>query len=117
MLNLLEYMHPHSRGAMRPSCNRFPPITEGAGNVGCPPHPQPRVRNEKAHERIHHRFAGLSRRFLRNGFNGLFRALPGDRAFLPPSPAGKSRRLDASVGAPGPHGFAVRECVIRPRAL
>jgi hypothetical protein len=24
-----------------------------------------------------------------NGFNGLFRALPGDRAFLPPSPAGQ----------------------------
>src|SRR6202790_3948080 len=40
---------------------------------------------------------------------GLFRALPGDRAFLPPSPAeNASRELDASVGASGPHGFAVR---------
>jgi len=38
---------------------------------------------------------------------GLLRALLGDRAFLPPSPA-ISRELDASVGASGPHGFAVR---------
>jgi hypothetical protein len=42
-------------------------------------------------------------------FYGLFRALPGDRALLPPSPVKiASHRLDASVGAPGPHGFAVR---------
>src|ERR1700730_17132721 len=41
---------------------------------------------------------------------GLFRALPGDRAFLPPSPAKiASRELDASVGASGPHDFAVRK--------
>jgi hypothetical protein len=54
----------------------------------------------------------------RNGFNGLFRALPGDRACLPPSSADKAyrvpvgptclRKLDASVGASGPHDFAVR---------
>jgi hypothetical protein len=31
--------------------------------------------------------AGAVRRFLRNGFNGLLRDLPGDRAFLPPSSA------------------------------
>src|ERR1700754_1773304 len=50
-----------------------------------------------------------SRRFLRNGFNGLFRALPGDEFVLPPSPADSRccrtrlgrlhlRRLDASNG-------------------
>ena len=40
---------------------------------------------------------------------GLYRALPGDRAFLPPSPRGvASTKLDASVGASGPHDFAVR---------
>ena len=43
-----------------------------------------------------------------NGFNSLLRALPGDRALLPPSFAGLTRELDASVGAPGPHAFAVR---------
>ena len=35
----------------------------------------------------HHRFTGITRPSLRNGFNGLFRALLGDRACLPPSPA------------------------------
>jgi hypothetical protein len=41
---------------------------------------------------------------------GLFRALPGDRAFLPPSPAKIAfHQLDASVGASGPHDFAVRK--------
>jgi len=41
---------------------------------------------------------------------GLCRDLPGDRAFLSPSPAGiSSRRLDASVEASGPHDFAVRK--------
>src|SRR5579863_7161349 len=57
----------------------------------------------------HHRFTGSIRPSLRNGFNGFLRALPGDRAFLPPSPARSSpHELDASVGASGPHDFAVR---------
>ena len=43
-----------------------------------------------------------------NGFNGFFRALPGDRAFLPPSPC-ETTKLDASVEASGPHDFAVRK--------
>jgi hypothetical protein len=63
----------------------------------------------------------------RNGFNGLCRALPGDRALLPPlsadmfclSPVGPTqlRELDASVGASGPHDFAVRSNISRQRAL
>jgi hypothetical protein len=98
-------------------CMTSPLKTEGAGNAGCPPHPQPRVRNSRAHEQLHHRFTGATQRFLRNGFNGLFRALPGDRAFLPPSSAEKSRQLDASVGASGPHGFAVRKSAPSSLAL
>ena len=41
---------------------------------------------------------------------GLLRALPGDRACLPPSPPWSllHEGLNASVGAPGPHDFAVR---------
>src|ERR1700710_429744 len=40
---------------------------------------------------------------------GLWRALPGDRAVLPPSSAEVAfRKLDASVEASGPHVFAVR---------
>ncbi len=42
---------------------------------------------KQAHERSHHRYNQFNRPSPRNGFNGLFRALPGDRAFLPPSPA------------------------------
>src|ERR1700694_5505843 len=41
----------------------------------------------KAYEHSHHGHTGITRHSLRNGFNKLLRALPGDRAFLPPSPA------------------------------
>ena len=45
---------------------------------------------------------------------GLLRALPGDRAFLSPSPAGKfPADLNASVEASGPHDFAVRVSAVR----
>jgi hypothetical protein len=56
------------------------------------------------------------------------RALPGDRAFLSPSPGGygfvrpgrarkTSAGLDAGVEASGPHDFAVRSCISRQHAL
>jgi len=63
---------------------------EGAGKAGRATHPQPRMQDWKAYEHSHHRFAGRARPSLRNGFNGFLRALPGDRAFLPPSPARSS---------------------------
>jgi len=68
---------------------------------------------KSAHE--HTGSAEAVRPSLRNGFYSLFRALPGDRAFLPPSPARceDHRQLDASVGASGPHDFAVRISVAR----
>jgi len=44
----------------------------------------------------------------RNGFNSLYRALPGDRAWLSPSYARHLSQLDASIEASGPHDFAVR---------
>ena len=51
-------------------------------------------------------------------FYGLYRALPGDRALLSPSPAKiTSRRLDASVEASEPHDFAVREKYASSSAL
>src|SRR5437868_2404880 len=48
---------------------------------------------------------------------GLFRALPSDRAFLPLSFADSTRDLGASVGASGPHGFAVRLSAVRPQPI
>jgi hypothetical protein len=64
----------------------------------------------------HHRCTAINRHSLRNGFNGFLRALPGDRALLPPSPGGcLSAKLDASVGASGPHDFTVRASAVRQR--
>jgi len=42
----------------------------------------------KAHKYSHHGHTGITRHSPRDGFNGFLRALPGDRAFLPPSPGG-----------------------------
>src|SRR6266481_6587226 len=67
-----------------------------------------KIVQKSAHE--HTGSAEAVRPSLRNGFNGFLRALPGDRAFLSPSLAEDFfRQLDASVGASGPHDFAVRE--------
>src|ERR1700729_2868673 len=66
------------RGRLRPS-------REGAGNAGRPLHPQSVCKGRK-HTGSHHRFTGTPGISLRNGFNGFLRALPGDRACLPPSP-------------------------------
>src|SRR5581483_1230097 len=45
---------------------------------------------------------------------GLFRALPGDRLVCHRR-LRVTRRLDASIGAPGPHDFAVRAGLVRLR--
>src|SRR6202011_1489874 len=116
---------------VRPSFgkNHSPRKTEGAGNAGCPLHPQPRVRNKTKHTSIVTTGPPDSARHsLRNGFSGLLRALPGDRACLSPSSCGSlmhltrlggciSAKLDASVGAPEPHDFAVRFSILRPARL
>src|ERR1700682_1349857 len=71
-------------------------------------------------------YPGITRRSRTQWFYGLLRALPGDRALLPPSsadmfclsPVGPTqlRELDTSVGVSGPHDFAVRNIVSRPLA-
>src|SRR5260370_20881448 len=71
-------------------------------------------------------YTGIARHSRTQWFYGLCRALPGDRALLPPSsadmfclsPVGPTqlRELDASVGASGPHDFAVRCNISRQRA-
>jgi hypothetical protein len=59
---------------------------EGAGNAGRSMRPQPRVRNKKAHEQVT-TVTPVSPDIPRAMVYGLFRALPGDRALLPPSSA------------------------------
>ena len=95
-------------------CPNFgPPKSEGAGNAGrrCARSRACRIVNTRV---SHHGHTGLTRHSPRNGFNGFLRALPGDRACLPPSSA-VVRRLDTSVGASGPHDFAVRLSAVRQR--
>src|ERR1700719_2886454 len=93
---------------------------EGVGNAGCPLHPRPRVHFVVVERtRVTTSTPESPDVPARNGFNGFLRALPGDRAVLPPSsadmfclsPVGPTqlRELDTSVGVSGPHDFAVRE--------
>src|ERR1019366_2208161 len=87
----------------------FPPSEiEGAGNAGRPMRPRSRVQDviESAHEHTGH--TGIARHSPRNGFNGVYRALPGAPGFLATVARVPSRRLDTSVGVSGPHVFAVR---------
>src|SRR3977135_4321779 len=80
--------------------------SEGAGNAGRPLRPQPRVQMKKAHEHSHHGHTGSP---------GIPRAMVLTVFFwLSPVPGlvchrhQRFRKLDASVGASGPHDFAVR---------
>ena len=105
----LEYDSAFPRRSAPELCLHFSPLkSEGAGNAGCPLHPQPPVQQKSTGVEA----TGtpeITRHSPRNGFNGFLRALPGDRACLPPSPRGNHpAKLDASVGASGPHDFAVR---------
>ena len=61
-------------------------IEEGAGNAGCPMHPQPCVRYGvvSMHTGIHSGGTGKHPAFPTQWFYGLFRALPGDHRFVDP---------------------------------
>jgi len=75
------------RDAPEPLMN-LPP-KEGVGNAGCPLHPRPRVHLVVVERtRVTTSTPESPDVPARNGFNGFLRALPGDRALLPPSPCG-----------------------------
>ena len=113
-------------GAM-PEISR-PLKLEGAGNAGCPMHPQPGVRIlvVSMHASIHSGGTGNIRHSPRDGFNSLSRALPGDRlcprhsldyrASLPGWARATPSKLDTSIGVSGPHALAVRKNAARLRA-
>src|SRR5216684_5820845 len=64
---------------------------EGVGNAGCPLHPRPRVHLVVVERtRVTTSTPESPDVPARNGFNGFLRALPGDRACLPPSSADMS---------------------------
>src|SRR6202165_3944087 len=92
--------------------------SEGAGNAGRPMRPIAACAMSVVERTRVSQVTPESPGTPRAMVYGLFRALPGDRAFLPPSPAKVAfRELDASVGASGPHVFAVRFSAVRYRRL
>ena len=68
---------------------------------------------------VSHRFTGLNRHSLRNGFTVSFVLSPvtGLSCHHHRRDAKHHRQLDASVGASGPHGFAVRKSALSSVAL
>ena len=113
---------PPSRDALRPSSapNLPPKKSEGVGNAGCPLHPQPRVQKVEStrvstadtpeHPAFPHAMV-LTVSFALSLVTGLvchhrrrneapLRARLGKGAF---------RRLDASVGASGPHDYILKD--------
>jgi hypothetical protein len=96
-------------------CQQFPP-SENRGRRECRAPDAPAAACAMAESKKRTRqsgHTGITRHSPRNGFNGFLRALPGDRAFLPPSSAKIAfRELDASVGASGPHDFSVRKSAL-----
>ena len=100
-----------SRGAIRPSSAFISRPHRGRGECRVPAAPAASCAlcGGRTHTR-NNEYTGTTGIPARNGFNGFLRALPGDRACLPPSFAKIAfRKLDASVGASGPHDFAVRK--------
>src|SRR5260370_27152751 len=67
---------PAARGARVVHESFGPKKSEGAGNAGRTMHPQPRVRNKKAHEHSHHGHTGTTRHSPRNGFTAYFALSP-----------------------------------------
>src|ERR1700724_3483845 len=112
-----EDERPPSRGAMRPrfAGNFLTLQSEGAGNTGCTLHPRSRVQQCTTKRTRAYRFSGGNPAFPAQWFYGLFRALPGEPGFLATVAPEKlaSQELDASVGASGPHVFAVRLSAVR----
>ena len=93
---------------------------EGVGNAGCPMHPQPRVRYMRWHTSVVTTGPPDSPGIpARNGFNGLLRALPGERIRLVTVAAGLAagRTRSGPISPPTtwhqqrvsePHDLAVR---------
>jgi hypothetical protein len=89
---------------------RTRPSREGAGKTGCALHPRSHVQmciKKCAHE--HTGSAETLRPSLRNGFTTYFAlSLAAMLCHHRPREALASQELDASIGASGPHDFAVR---------
>jgi hypothetical protein len=72
-----------------------------------------RAMENKAHERSHYGHAGFTRHSPRNGFNAYIVLSPVTGLCCHRRLADTSAKLDTSVGASGPHDFAVRLHITR----
>jgi hypothetical protein len=90
--------------------NSVPPKQEGAGKTGCTLHPRSRVQTAHKNAHEHTGSAEAFRPSLRNGFTAyiVLSSVTGLCCHRRAQEALASQELDASVGASGPHDFAVR---------
>ena len=104
-----------SRRELRPSLDRTLDH-RGRGERRVPLHPQPRVRNKKAHELVTTGTQGrpaLPHAMVLTAYSVLS---PVTGLSCHRRRRNTFRQLDASVGASGPHGFAVRSSRLRQEA-
>src|ERR1700716_3473302 len=113
-------MTSHSRGTMRPrfSGNLRPLKSEGAGKTGCALHPRSRVQACTKKRTRAYRFSGEHPAFPAQWFTA-YSALSPATGFVATVIPEKfsSHELDASIGASGPHDFAVRISAVRRRHI
>src|ERR1035437_9466206 len=98
---MISHARPRSRGAMRPRFARNFLTLSIRGRREYRVHAAPAVSCATVHKRKRtraYRFSGGNPAFPAQWFYGLFRALLGDRAFLPPSPADHSASLTPASG-------------------
>src|ERR1700681_4654366 len=112
---------------MRPSQCIYLPPQGGRGERRVPAAPAAScalcIGKKHTSKRVHRNHPAFPRAMVLTAYF----VLPGDRALLPPSsadmfclsPVGPTqlRELDASVGASGPHDFAVRCNIVRQLAV
>ena len=87
---------------------RCPSLREGAGKAGRRMHPQPGGQKKTSPPVSPPRVQPDTPAFPAQWFDGFLRALPGERRFCHRCLRDTSRKIDATVAAPGPHDFAVR---------
>jgi hypothetical protein len=104
-------MRSPSRGAFRPGCARKSPHPKSEGAGECRVRAAPAVSRAKCNKNAHEHTGSAEaiRHSLRNGFTAYTALSPVTGLSCHRRPAENSATLSASVGAPGPHGFAVRD--------
>src|ERR1700753_1362112 len=115
-------MVPRSRDGLSPEfCISFAPLRiEGAGKVRvrAAPAVSCAMGNKEMRTRAN-RFGGNTPAFPAQWFDGLCRALPGDRLFDTIAPRQREllENLTPALGASGPHGFTGAAPAVRPHAF